>query len=367
MTRQTAIVWDPAFTEYHGGSGAPGLGAMIPPDSFDQPETIARAFEMVQQAGLDRSCLMLPPDPVTRDALAVQHAPDYIARVEALSAGDGGDAGFLAHVPPGGFPILLKATGSALAAMRAVLSGRVKTAYAFARPGGHHAMPDMGLGNAVFAHVATALTLCRAEFEIKRAAILDWDVHHGNGTEARFIEDPDTLVMSIHQDRCFPKDTGGLDVRGADAGFGATINIPLPPGAGHGAYLAAMERVIIPAIDRFQPDLIIIANGVDAAGTDPLGRMMCHSGTFRAMTDAVVAAAERHCHGKLVVCHEGGYSPPLAPWCILNVIEAIAGLPPRDLDGMSLWLAANAGHDLKAHEASVIEKAETFLPDVPAG
>lgn len=366
MSARTAVVWDQSFTEYDGGCGPEGIGDMPPAPAFDQPDTVTRAYDMLQQTGLLAVCTSLAPDSISSDDLLVQHTAEYIQRVEELSSGQGGDAGFHAHVPPGGFNTLLKATGSALAAFRTVLSGQSKNAFAFARPGGHHAMPDMGMGNAVFAHVATALTHARQEFDIARVAIIDWDVHHGNGTEARFIDDPNTLFISIHQDRCFPKDTGGLDVRGTGRGFGANINVPLPPGAGHDAYAATMTRVVIPAIDRFRPDLIVVSSGVDANGTDPLGRMMCHSGTFRAMTDTIVEAADRHCDGRLVVCQEGGYSSQIAPWCILNVIESLAGVPERPLDGMSLWVAASGGHDLKATEEAIIEQAATLAAEVPA-
>ena len=365
MDHKTAIVWDPVFAAYNGGAGPAWIGGMPDSETFDQPDTVARAYDMIKEVSLTETCLILGCDAVTEGDLAVQHDSDYVDRVKALSEGDGGDAGFLAHVPPGGFDILLKATGSALAAFRAVLSGQAQNAYAFARPGGHHAMRNMGLGNAVFAHVATALTLARKEFDIPRVAILDWDVHHGNGTESRFIEDPNTLFISIHQDRCFPKDTGGLEVRGAGPGFGANINIPLPPGSGHEAYLATMNRVVIPAIDRFAPDFIVLSNGVDANGNDPLGRMMCHAGTFREMTDLLLSAADRHCDGRLLVCHEGGYSAQLAPWCVLAVIEALAGNPVRDLDGLSWWVSANGGHELKPTEEDVIKTAEAYLSDVP--
>ena len=362
---QTAIVWDPAFGTYDGGFGPGGLGDMRPTMSFDQPETIVRAFEMVQRTELKDACLFLDPDPATKIDLLVQHDADYIDRVEALSQGAGGDAGFLAYVPPGGFEILLKATGSALAAMRVVLDGRARNAFAFARPGGHHALANMGMGNAVFAHVATALSIVRKAYDIPRVAIVDWDVHHGNGTEARFISDPDTLFVSVHQDRCFPKDTGGVDVRGDGQGFGANINIPLPPGAGHGAYVEMMDRVIVPALERFDPHLILVSNGVDANGTDPLGRMMCHAGTFRALSDAMVSASDRLCDGRLVVCHEGGYSTQIAPWCILAVLEGLAKRPERSLDGMSMWVAANGRHETTAEQSEVIEGAAALVDDIP--
>lgn len=363
--QRTAIVWDPAFSDFDGGYGPPGFEGMPPTRSFDQPDTVDRAYEMAKNSENPDRYLWLEPDSAGAEELACQHSVDYIERVRALSEGDGGDAGFLAYTPPGGFETLAKATGSALAGIRATLSGTVRNAFAFARPGGHHAMPDMGMGNAVFAHLATALTIVRSEFEIPRVAILDWDVHHGNGTEARFLSDPETLFISVHQDRCFPKNTGGIEVRGEGEGLGANINIPLPPGAGHGAYLDTISEVVVPAFERFQPDLILISNGVDGNGTDPLGRMMCHSGTYRAMTDAIVEAADRLCDGRLVVCHEGGYSAQVAPWCILAVIEGLAACDPRPLDQMSLWIAANAGHETKDHEQQVIAAAAELAGQVP--
>lgn len=160
-------------------------------------------------------------------------------------------------------------------------------------------------------------------------------------------------------------DAAKADVRGEGPGFEANINIPLPPGAGHGAYMETVDRVILPALECFDPDLVLVSNGVDANATDPLGRMMCHAGTFRAMSDAIVSASDRLCEGRLVVCHEGGYSTQLALWCILAVLEGLAKTPERPLDGMSLWAAANGGQNTTSEQSAIIEAAAALVDDIP--
>ena len=162
---------------------------------------------------------------------------------------------------------------------------------------------------------------------VGRIAIVDWDVHHGNGTQWAFYDDARTLTISIHQDGRFPTDTGALDERGDGDGFGANVNVPLMPGCGHGAYVAAFERVVVPALDRFRPELLIVASGYDAGGFDAMAHMMCHSGTFASMASMMVAVADRHAAGRLVVLHEGGYSPFHVPFCGLAVIEQLTGEP----------------------------------------
>ena len=143
--------------------------------------------------------------------------------------------------------------------------------------------------------------------------MLDWDVHHGNGTQAIYYDDPNTLTISLHQDRCFPPGYSGTEDRGEGAGVGANINVPLPAGSGHEAYLYAFERIVSPALDAFKPELIVVASGLDANGLDPLARMLLHSNSFREMTRLVMNAANDHCEGRLVIVHEGGYSEAYVP------------------------------------------------------
>ena len=136
---------------------------------------------------------------------------------------------------------------------------------------------------------------------MSRVATVDWDVHHGNGTQNIFYEDPDVLTISLHQAGTYPPNSGKLEENGAGAGAGTNINVNIPAGSGHAAYLYTMEQVVIPALHQFQPDLITIASGFDAGGFDPLARMLCDGETFRAMTKMVKEAAEALCDGKLVL------------------------------------------------------------------
>jgi len=199
---------------------------------------------------------------------------------------------------------------------------------------------------------------------VGRVAVVDWDVHHGNGTQDAFYDDPRTLTISVHQDNCYPKDSGTMAERGEGAGHGYNINLPLPPGSGHGAYLAAFDQVVVPALQRFAPDLIVVASGLDANGLDPLARMMCYGETYRQMTARLMACAEAACGGKLVICHEGGYSPQFVPFAALAIIEQLSGHRVKVVDPWSGFIAANAGHDLQPHQAVVIKAAARLLDDL---
>ena len=161
---------------------------------------------------------------------------------------------------------------------------------------------------------------------MQRIAIVDWDVHHGNGTQAVFWEDADVLTISLHQADWYPRGEGAADERGAGPGHGTNINVPLPPGSGSGAYAAALERIVLPALQAHEPELILVACGLDASACDPSARMLLTSEDFRLMTQALQTAADELCGGRLVLCQEGAYSPAYAPFCGLAVVEALAGL-----------------------------------------
>jgi acetoin utilization deacetylase AcuC-like enzyme len=164
---------------------------------------------------------------------------------------------------------------------------------------------------------------------------VDWDVHHGNGTEAIFLDRPEVLTISMHQEHDYPLDTGGVEVRGTGAAHGSNINIPLPPGIGHKGYLQAMDRLVIPALHRFRPDAIIVACGFDASAVDPLSRTMATAETFRLMTRAVMQAADDLCGGRLTLVHEGGYSEVYVPFCGHAVLEELSGSSASAPDPMA--------------------------------
>ena len=226
--------------------------------------------------------------------------------------------------------------------------------------------PSAGRGFCAFGNTALAALHAKAAHGVERLAIVDWDVHHGNGTEDAFYDDPDVLTISIHQDGNYPEGRGRIEDRGEGAGLGANINMPLPPGSGHGAYVAAIEQVVLPALRRFQPYLIMIASGVDASARDPMGRMLCSAETFRAMTEHMMTAADQLCGGRLVACHEGGYAPTHTPFCTLAIIETLAGHRTGIVDPLAERLANSPGHKLLPTEQTVIQRVAELVSAVPS-
>ena len=361
---RTGFVWHERFFWFDTGGVLPVLAGCEPYPHWDTPASRRRIKNLLDASGLIDSLVVLRPRMAARDDLLRFHSAVYVERVKALSDGNGGDTGLLAHIGPGDFDIALLSLGACMTAMDAVLAGEVDNAYALVRPCGHHATRDLGMGNAIFCNIALAVMKARAEGRVGRVAIVDWDVHHGNGTQQAFYADRDTLTISIHQDNNFPPGSGRMEERGEGAGLGFNVNVPLPPGSGHGAYLAVMERVVVPAIERFQPDLVVVASGLDACGADPMARMMCHGGTYREMTRTLLASAGRCCGGRLVACHEGGYSELAAPYMALAVIEAMSGVSAGVNDPVSPFIAAQGGQELQPHQDAVISRAAALVEDI---
>ena len=219
----------------------------------------------------------------------------------------------------------------------------------------------------MFGNAVIAIRHAQRELGIGRIAVVDWDVHHGNGTELAFLEDPSVLTISVHQDGCYPIDAGGSEVTGRGAGADTNLNIPLPAGSGHGAYLSAFERAVMPALARFRPELIVVTSGLDASAMDPLGRMLCTSATYRELTRRVMDAAAASAGGRLVATHEGGYSNAYVPFCGLAVIETLAGITTDAVDPYLGELMQMAGQSLLPHQAAMIDAAARQAERVPRG
>jgi len=317
---------------WHGGGHFAGMvpvGGLVQPQVAgglpENPETKRRLKNLLEVTGLMAALDVRGAEPASRADLERVHPAHYLDAFKTASDAGGGDLGLRAPFGPGGYEIAALSAGLAKAALTSVLSGELDTAYALSRPPGHHALPETPNGFCLINNIAVAIEAARARGLARRIAVLDWDVHHGNGTEAMFYADPDVLTISIHQERNYPLDTGEIDQRGTGDGFGANINIPLPPGAGHATYIEAMDRLVLPALTAHAPDVIIIASGYDAAAADPLGHMLAHAGTFREMTRMVMALANQLCGGKAVAVHEGGYADWYVPFCGHAVVEELAG------------------------------------------
>ena len=194
-------------------------------------------------------------------------------------------------------------------------------------------------------------------------------MHHGNGTQEAFWNDPDCLFISLHQDCNYPQDSGLYTEIGGDGALGTTINVPLPPGSGTGCYAYAFQRIVIPALERFKPDMIFVSSGFDASYADPLASMMLSSEAFRDMATQLVGASRRLCNGRIVFAHEGGYSKDYVPFCGIAVIEALSGLRSPVVDDNLCEVNKWGYQSLQAHQAALINKVADYhsLPFVSSG
>lgn len=306
----------------------------------EHPETKRRFKNLLDVSGLSRHLAIESAAPATDQALRRIHPESYLSEFKRLSDADGGILGEESPFGHGGFDIAKLSAGLATHAMDRVLTGAWQNAYSLSRPPGHHCMPDHSMGFCLLANIPIAIEEMKARHHLGKVAVVDWDVHHGNGTQAIFWDRPDVLTISIHQNACYPVHLGSTAERGAGAGEGANINIPLLPGGGHNSYLTALDRIVLPALERFRPDLIVVASGLDANGLDPLARMLAHSGTFRAMTARLMQAADALCRGRLVLVHEGGYSEVMVPFCGHAIMETLSGRSTEVVDPLLDFLTA---------------------------
>jgi acetoin utilization deacetylase AcuC-like enzyme len=327
----TGYLYDERFLKHDTGTSLQPLPPDRPLEPVEHPSSARitrRTNALVAGSELYPKLVPLEARPATEDELAYYHTRDHIDRIRKLAESGGGQAGRDGEDAPmssESWEAALLAAGSAIAAVDAVLNGTVRNAFALIRPPGHHAMADEAMGFCLFNNVVIAARHAQRVHGLRRVMILDWDVHHGNGTQAAFYEDPDVLFISFHQDDWYPAGWGTVDQVGEGAGEGRTVNVPLPAGTGTQGYLDAMRRVVLPIARQFRPELILISAGQDPSMVDPLGRMMVNAEGFRLMAEMMRDLAEKVCDGRLVAIQEGGYSPEYVPYCILRVIEGMTG------------------------------------------
>lgn len=312
------------------------------------PVLVGRAKHLMDLFGITERMRRIDPAFASDEQLTVYHTPEHLARVNEIAQTDGGDTGAGAPIGRGGDRIARLAAGGTIAAVDAVMTGAVNAAYALVRPPGHHAMADEGMGFCVFNNAVIAARQAQRVHGAGRVLILDWDVHHGNGTQAAFWIDPSVLFISLHQDDLYPPGWGAADQVGIGEGEGFTVNIPLPAGTGNRGYAEAFGRIVKPIATQFDPDLVIVSAGQDASVMDPLARMSVTLAGYRAMTEAMMTVAAECCEGRLVVTQEGGYAPQYAPYCSATVSQTLVGLLP---DGQVI--ADPYGERAEAQPASV--------------
>lgn len=312
-------------------------------DTGSHPEN-ARRLEAIDRE-LDRLGLLrgrpdVPFGPASDSALALVHDPRYIAGVRGFAAGGGGWLDGDTFVGPDSVDVAALAAGAGIAAVDAALDGEAPHGFVLGRPPGHHATPVRGMGFCIFNSigVAAAHALSRG---VERVLIVDWDVHHGNGTQDAFYESDRVLFSSLHQWPLYPG-MGAASERGVGAGVGYTINVPLPAGTGDLGYLDAFATYIGPAADAFRPEVVLVSAGFDAHADDPLANMHMTEKGFAELARQVVRIANNHAQGRIVAFLEGGYDPPAL------AASVAATLAVLDSDNASLWDGA-AGSQRRQH------------------
>ncbi|HYO81137.1 MAG TPA: histone deacetylase [Bryobacteraceae bacterium] len=295
---KTALLLDAGLYRQH----APGEGH---PERPERVEALATAFE---REGIVRATTQVRPRPASDDELAALHSREYIALVRrdvargsrTLSTGD-------TEIMGKSLEVALHAAGGVLNAVDAVMSGSAPNAFCAVRPPGHHASPARGMGFCVFNNVAVAARYAQKRHGAARAMIVDWDVHHGNGTQDAFYSDGSVLFFSTHQSPWYPG-TGAVEERGEGKGRGLILNRPLPAGAARTEITAAFREALLPAAVSFKPDVVFISAGFDSREGDPLGRFRLSDQDFADLTRLMMDFADQHCGGRIVSVLEGGYS-----------------------------------------------------------
>lgn len=273
----------------------------------ESPERLRQIHRTLEAEGIKRHLVQRVPQPVDRRLLERLHQPAYLRQLESFCAGSSVarriDEDTITS--SGSWQAALEAAGAAVGMTEALLTDKCDTAFSLVRPPGHHAMPAHTMGFCLFNNVALA-ALHALDSGLERVAILDWDAHHGNGTEHMFYRDPRVLFVSWHQDPNWPG-TGKVEDIGEGPGEGYNLNIPLPVGYGDAAFLTTYARLVEPALEKFRPQLILISAGYDAHHADILTHMGLTATGFGRLTEAVMQTATRLCRGKAGFLLEGGY------------------------------------------------------------
>lgn len=294
-----------------------------PPDGH--PEQPARALAManVSRRWVEAGGLLTPPRVATRDELIRLHSPSYVDRM-AQTAGRQLQHDPDTYTSPDSYDVARLAAGAAIAAVEFVLAEGT-SAMAFVRPPGHHAEADRAMGFCLFNNVAVAAASARAA-GLDRVAVVDYDVHHGNGTQWMFYDDPTVLYVSLHQYPFYPG-TGAVNDVGRSDGLGFTLNVPLQAGAGDADYDRAMRELVEPVVTAFDPELILLSAGYDAHVRDPLGGMQVSAEGYMAMTAHVQRLAARCCGDRMAAVTEGGYNLSALESCLDLTLQQLAGRP----------------------------------------
>ncbi len=293
---RTGLMYGPGYLNHKTRTGHP-----------ERPERLDAIVRQLKESRLWDQLILIEPRDAEPQWLTTIHTPQYVERVKlACERGDAQIDSADVSICKDSYTVAVKATGGVLAAVDAVMDRKVANSFCAVRPPGHHALADRAMGFCIFNNVSVAARYIQRKHKLARVLIVDWDVHHGNGTQAAFYDDPTVFYFSIHRSPFYPG-SGAATETGSGKGEGFTLNVPMPQGVGDADYIAAVKEKLIPAAKAFKPDFVLVSAGFDAHEADPLGGMKLTSRGYAELTRIVKSIAREHCDGRLVSVLEGGY------------------------------------------------------------
>ncbi len=312
-TRKTAYVYDP-FNLKHTLEGHP-----------ENYRRLQDTWRLLREDGILDLLLRVPSSAVSLDTVQRVHTPQYVERLQSISMYGGGRIDSDTYVNANSYTAALLAAGGLLNVVDAVMWGQADNGFALVRPPGHHALAFQGMGFCLLANAAIAARYAQDHHGMQRVLIVDFDVHHGNGTQDIFYDDPSVLFFSTHQFPYYPG-TGAADEVGSEMAYRGTINVPLPVHVGDEGYLEAFRRVLMPAAREFRPELIILSAGYDAHWLDPLAGQRLTIPGYAALVNVLMELADELCRGRLIGVLEGGYNLDVLAHAVLTTLRALTGV-----------------------------------------
>lgn len=299
----TLFYYDPIFQEHRTGQHP------------ERPERLSAVMRHLQFTGLDASCTRPAWTPISQERLVRVHSLEYVQRLQQFCAAGGGWLESDTVVVPRSFDVALSVAGAVCDATERVLKGESRNAFCLVRPPGHHALQTDAMGFCLFNNIALAAQVACVEFGLDRVLIVDWDVHHGNGTQDSFWEEARVGFFSAHRWPFYPG-TGAADETGRGDGLGTTVNLPVPFGTSRADYRRAFQAKLETLADKLRPQLVLISAGFDAHRADPVGSLGLETEDFLELTRVVGAIAQTHAEGRIVSALEGGYNPEMLAECV---------------------------------------------------
>jgi acetoin utilization deacetylase AcuC-like enzyme len=309
------LVYDPVYLEHDTGA------------HVESAQRLLAVMALLEESGLLGRLESVPARDATEEELTLVHTAEHVQTMRSLAERGGAWVDPDTYVSTGSYRAALRAAGGCLAAADAILEGRVHSAFCLVRPPGHHALASQAMGFCLFNNVAIAARYVQRHRGLSRVAIVDFDIHHGNGTHDSFYHDGSVLYVSVHAYPFYPG-TGHWRETGAGEGQGTTVAIPMPTGSGDAEHRLAFSEVIGPVVRRFAPEIILVSAGFDGHFSDPLGYMRLSVDGYGALVGQVRGLADEVCDGRLLLALEGGYDLTALPWCVRRSLEVLLGETP---------------------------------------